>query len=56
MSVSLLLSISRLYGAGSCRQWLSGVCSKLVNSESLIVICTVGNALGRVPVDSVVRL
>ena len=25
-------------------------------SESLIVICTVGNALGRVPVDSVVRL
>ena len=27
-SVSLL-SISRLYGAGSCRQRLSGICSKL---------------------------
>ena len=25
-------------------------------SESLIVICTVSNALARVPVDSVVRL
>ena len=49
-----------LYGAGSCRQRLSGVCSKLVSqlfqSESLIVICSVVNALGRVPVDSVVRL
>ena len=55
MSALLLLSISGLFGAGSCRQWLSGVCSKLVSqSESLIEICTAGNALGRVPVDSLV--
>ena len=53
-----MLSVSHLYGAGSYRQWLSGICSKLAafQSESLIVICTVGNALGRVPVDSVVCL
>ena len=34
VSVSLMLSISRLYGAGGCRQRLSGVCSKLVNQLS----------------------
>ena len=34
LSVSLMLSISRLYGAGSCRQRLDGVCSKLVNQLS----------------------
>ena len=34
--VSLLLSISRLYGAGSCKQRLSGVCSKLVNQLSRV--------------------
>ena len=40
-----------------CRQRLSGICSKLAfQIELLIVICTEGNALGRVPVDSVVRL
>ena len=36
LSVSLLLSISRLYGAGTCRQRLSGVCSKLVNQLSRV--------------------
>ena len=34
--VKCLLSISRLYGAGSCRQRLSGVCSKLVNQLSRV--------------------
>ena len=51
-----MLSVSRLNGAGSCRQWLSGVCSKLVNLLELLIVIFVGNALGRVPVDSVVRL
>ena len=36
VSVSLLLSISCLYGAGSCRQRLSGVYSKLVNQLSRV--------------------
>ena len=30
------VSMSRLYGAGSCRQRLSGVCSKLVNQLSRV--------------------
>ena len=36
LSVLLMLSIGRLYGAGSCRQRLSGVCSKLVNQLSRV--------------------
>ena len=35
-----MLSISRLYGAGSCRQRLSGICSKLVNQLSAQVVET----------------
>ena len=36
LSVLLLSAMSRLYGAGSCRQRLSGVCSKLVNQLSRV--------------------
>ena len=32
----VMMSISRLQGAGSCGQWLSGVCSKLVNQLSRV--------------------
>ena len=61
LSVFWMLSVSCLLSAGSCRQRLSGICYKIVNqhstkSESLILICTVGNTLGRVPDDYVVCL
>ena len=51
--------ISRLYGAGNCWHWLSGVLSKLVNQLSRVsrwYYSVLNNTFSRVPVDSVVRL